>query len=191
MPQIVKCELCRHRATEADGPSRREPGVHEVCPRERGDLRQARGAAARGEAARRRRRRSATCRRSTARTTAAARRCSTSRPVPFEKLGLPALGDESQARVLRARASHAPYLQRLHRPSALYAALAFVMRRNTKTGRPPSTEEGELDDRRTHIRSRRRAAVRPPMTRPAGAVRRRRAADRLPASFAGLGAATA
>ena len=123
------------RPGEAGAARRREPGLRRGVPAPGGDLRRARGAARGGEAARRGRPGALRRRTSTARARAAGRRCSTSPPraPTFQQLGLPALSPRSAAQ-LSESVSHAPYLHGFT-PVALYAAMAFVIRRNAAEGR--------------------------------------------------------
>jgi len=58
--------------------------------------------------------------------------------VDFQKLGLPALPEESSAHFSES-VSHAPYLHGIT-PVALYAAMAFVIHRNKKA---EEAEHGE------------------------------------------------
>jgi Fe-S-cluster-containing dehydrogenase component len=75
-PEIVKCELCRHRLEEETV----EPGCTEACPTGRGDLRQPGQPAGRGQTPHRGESRAATSRiGSTARWRTQGRRCCTSR----------------------------------------------------------------------------------------------------------------
>jgi Fe-S-cluster-containing dehydrogenase component len=150
VPKIVKCELCRHRfpadgaLQEVDGFSRfprgQGPACSEVCPR---------GAVIYGKRTE---------------LLAEARRRLAQSPeqyvpkvygerdgggtqalylshVPFEKLGLPSLGDESVSETMRT-VQHGIY-RGFVAPVALYAALGAVMLRNRRAGQRSSTEGKE------------------------------------------------
>jgi len=133
LPLIVKCELCRHRGEEKKGGARAvaDPACCEVCPRE---------AVIYGK-------RTELLEIARARMAKDPKRYEpkiygekdgggtqvlylSAAGVPFEQLGLPALGEESPAH-FSEKVSHAPYLYGIT-PVALYAAAAFVIRRNKK-----------------------------------------------------------
>jgi len=132
-PRIVKCELCQHRADPAKaGPlAVANPACAEVCPRDavvygwRRDLLE--------EA---KRRIAAEPARYLARVYGEVEGGGTqvlyltSPDVPFAKLGLPELPARSAAEFSET-VSHAPYLHGLT-PIALYAGLAWVVRRNQR-----------------------------------------------------------
>ena len=156
-PKIVKCELCRHRAEGAalaktDGFSRypkgHGPACAEVCPREavisgtsdellseakrRIAANPDRYAVPEGSAEnlRRNRRR-------------AARRCSTSRTCPFEKLGLPDLGKEPGPRSpADDPARHLPGLRRARSCSTASWARSFPQPQEGRRGKAGG-ERGE------------------------------------------------
>jgi Fe-S-cluster-containing dehydrogenase component len=132
-PLIVKCELCRHRGDpKKTGPlALANPACAEVCPR---------GAVVFGK-------RDELLLEAKRRVAAEPKRYEptvfgekegggtqvlylSAAGVKFTDLGLPALPDESQAE-FSTSASHAPYLSGVT-PIALYAAMAFVIRRNKK-----------------------------------------------------------
>ena len=144
VPNIVKCELCRHRikdaATVVDGftryPEGQGPACCEVCPAGSGDLRQARRAARRGQAPHRR-----TSRQSTSRTGSTARprtqaepRCSTCRTCRSRRSGCRRWATRAcptwPTRSRRASTGSC----RSPRPVALYGALVAVAFRNRKGG---------------------------------------------------------
>jgi Fe-S-cluster-containing dehydrogenase component len=131
LPLIVKCELCRHRRDEKKGGllAVANPACCEVCPRDavvygkREELLQV----------------------AKARVAAEPKKYAAKifgehdgggtqvlylapAGVEFKQLGMPELGEESQAHFSES-VSHAPYLHGVT-PIALYAAMAFVIRRN-------------------------------------------------------------
>jgi Fe-S-cluster-containing dehydrogenase component len=133
IPQIVKCELCRHRADpKQEGPlAIANPACCEACPRE---------AVVYGK-------RDALLAEAKRRLADAPQRYNgavygekegggtqvlylAAAGVTFQQLGLPALPEESSARFSES-VNHAPYLHGVA-PFALYAAAAFVIRRNQK-----------------------------------------------------------
>ena len=132
-PLIVKCELCRHRGDpKKTGPlALANPACCEVCPR---------GAVIFGKRdellAEAKRRVAAEPKRYESKVFGEKDGGGTqvlylsAAGVKFTDLGLPALPDESQAE-FSTSASHAPYLHGVT-PIALYAAMAFVIRRNKK-----------------------------------------------------------
>src|SRR6266545_840847 len=132
-PLIVKCELCRHRGDpKKEGPlAIANPACCEVCPRE---------AVVYGKReellAEAKRRMAADPKRYNGHLFGVKEGGGTqvlylsAAGVKFTDLGLPALPDESQAE-FSTSASHAPYLHGVT-PIALYAAMAFVIRRNKK-----------------------------------------------------------
>jgi Fe-S-cluster-containing dehydrogenase component len=133
LPLIVKCELCRHRGdAKKQGPlAVANPACCEACPREavvygyRADLlREAH------------RRLAAEPARYNAEVYGEKEGGGTqvlylaASGVTFKQLGLPELGEESQAH-FSEKVSHAPYLHGIT-PVVLYAAAAFVISRNKK-----------------------------------------------------------
>jgi Fe-S-cluster-containing dehydrogenase component len=133
LPLIVKCELCRHRRDPAKiGPlAVANPACCEVCPR---------GAVVYGKRdellADARRRLAADPKRYNGHVYGEKEGGGTQvlylapAGVTFKQLGLPELGEESQAHFSES-VSHAPYLHGVT-PIALYAAAAFVISRNKK-----------------------------------------------------------
>jgi Fe-S-cluster-containing dehydrogenase component len=144
-PLIVKCELCRHRADPKKGGllAIANPACCEACPRE---------AVIYGK-------RSELLADAKRRIERAPERYNphvygekegggtqvlylTAAGVSFQQLGLPALPDRSAAQ-FSEKVSHAPYLHGVT-PFALYAAMAWVIRRNKrKEADAASHEEGE------------------------------------------------
>ena len=132
-PLIVKCELCRHRRDPAKtGPlAVANPACCEVCPR---------GAVIYGKRdellADAKRRLAADPKRYNGHVYGEKEGGGTQvlylapAGVTFKQLGLPELGEESQAHFSES-VSHAPYLHGVT-PIALYAAAAFVISRNKK-----------------------------------------------------------
>ncbi len=132
-PYIVKCELCRHRADPAkQGPlALASPACAEVCPREaviygkRAEL-----------LAEARRRVAADPARYAPHVYGEKEGGGTqvlylaAAGTTFQQLGLPALSPRSAAQ-LSESVSHAPYLHGFT-PVALYAGMAFVIRRNRR-----------------------------------------------------------
>ncbi len=131
LPLIVKCELCRHRRDpKKDGPlAVANPACCEVCPR---------GAVVYGK-------RAELLAEAKARVAADPKKYNAHvfgekdgggtqvlylapADVQFKQLGLPELAEESQAHFSES-VSHAPYLHGIT-PIALYAAMAFVIKRN-------------------------------------------------------------
>jgi Fe-S-cluster-containing dehydrogenase component len=143
-PLIVKCELCRHRADPAqDGPlAVANPACCEVCPREaviygrREEL-----------LAEAKRRIAANPQRYNGRVFGEKDGGGTqvlylaAAGMTFEELGLPKLPEESSASFSEG-VSHAPYLHGIT-PIALYAAAAFVIRRNKRKEEAEHHEEGK------------------------------------------------
>ena len=144
VPKIVKCELCRHRvprdaalATTGDGFSRyargQGPACCEVCPR---------GAVIYGKRtellAEAKRRMEAHPQRYVPRVYGERDGGGTQvlylSHVPFEKIGLPALGEEGVPRTMRS-VQHGIY-QGFVAPVALYVALGAVMVRNRRATAP-------------------------------------------------------
>src|SRR5512133_3461067 len=132
-PKIVKCELCRHRADPAkQGPlAVANPACAEVCPREAVIY------GARAELlAEARRRVSADPARYAPHVYGEKEGGGTqvlylaAAGTTFQQLGLPALSPRSAAQ-LSESVSHAPYLHGFT-PVALYAGMAFVIRRNAR-----------------------------------------------------------
>ncbi len=144
VPQIVKCELCRHRGDPAKaGPlAAANPACAEVCPR---------GAVIYGEReallAQARERVAARPEAYNPRVYGAVEGGGTqvlyltARGVRFEQLGLPQLPEESSA-AFSESVSHAPYLMGVT-PVALYAAMALVINRNLKKKDAGHGQEGE------------------------------------------------
>jgi Fe-S-cluster-containing dehydrogenase component len=141
-PRIVKCELCRHRADPAKaGPlAVANPACCEVCPRDavvygwRKDLLEEAKRRIASEPAR-----------YLARVYGEVEGGGTqvlyltSPDVPFAKLGLPELPARSAAEFSET-VSHAPYLHGFT-PIALYAGLAWVVRRNQRREEAERTQE--------------------------------------------------
>jgi Fe-S-cluster-containing dehydrogenase component len=134
-PRIVKCELCRHRAKDGKGPA-----CAEVCPRD------AVTAGARGALLAEARRRMAT--RPGAyhagiygEQDGGGTNVLVLSPVPFETLGLPALGPEP-APALSESVQHGIY-QGFAAPIALLGVLSVVTWRNRRHGaeQPQGNEE--------------------------------------------------
>jgi Fe-S-cluster-containing dehydrogenase component len=144
LPQIVKCELCRHRGDEKkSGPlAQANPACAEVCPRgavifgEREELlSQARARVAASPDAYNPQVYGVTEGGGTQVLYLAAK------GVRFEQLGLPRLPEESNAHFSES-VSHAPYLMGVT-PIALYAAMAFVINRNQKKDAASRGEGGK------------------------------------------------
>jgi Fe-S-cluster-containing dehydrogenase component len=133
-PQIVKCELCRHRLAEG-----KEPGCTAVCPTKAvifGKRSELLAEAKRRLAAQPERYFPKIYGETDAGGTAVLYLSA----VPFEKVGLPALGDEA-APALSETIQHGIY-KGFAAPLALYALLAGVMVRNRrKQGEGESEEE--------------------------------------------------
>jgi Fe-S-cluster-containing dehydrogenase component len=143
-PQIVKCELCRHRADPAQGGPQAvaNPACAEVCPAEavmfgrRADL-----------LAEAWRRISAEPGRYAPRVYGESDGGGTqvlylaAAGVSFQDLGLPELPSQSPAS-LSETVSHAPYLHGLT-PIALYAAAAAIVLRNRKRAEEEPVHHGE------------------------------------------------
>jgi Fe-S-cluster-containing dehydrogenase component len=133
LPLIVKCELCRHRRDPAKiGPlAVANPACCEVCPREA--VIYGKRDALLAEA---KRRLAAEPQRYNGHVYGEKEGGGTQvlylapAGVAFKQLGLPELGEESQAHFSES-VSHAPYLHGVT-PIALYAAAAFVISRNKK-----------------------------------------------------------
>lgn len=132
-PYIVKCELCRHRADPAkQGPlAVANPACAEVCPR------QAVIYGARAELLAEAKRRVAADPARYAPHVYGEREGGGTQVLylaaagtTFQQLGLPALSPRSAAQ-LSESVSHAPYLHGFT-PVALYAGMAFVIRRNAR-----------------------------------------------------------
>lgn len=130
-PLIVKCELCKHRAVkDAEGPlAAANPACCQVCPREAVIF--GRRTALLAEA---KRRVAADPERYEQHVYGEREGGGTSvlylapKGVSFGAMGFPALPERSAAQ-LSESVSHAPYLHGVT-PIALYAAMAFVIRRN-------------------------------------------------------------
>jgi Fe-S-cluster-containing dehydrogenase component len=144
LPQIVKCELCRHRRDpKKTGPlAVANPACCEVCPR---------GAVVFGK-------RDELLAQAKKRIASEPKKYAPSvygetegggtqvlylapAGVSFKQLGLPELPEESSA-AFSEHASHAPYLHGVM-PIALYAAMAFVISRNKKKEEAEHGEEGK------------------------------------------------
>jgi formate dehydrogenase beta subunit len=135
-PQIVKCELCRHRLAEG-----KQPGCTSVCPTKavifgkRSEL-----------LAEAHRRLEATPERYVptvyGETDAGGTAVLYLSAVPFEKLGLPELGDHA-APALSETVQHGIY-KGFAAPAALYALLAGVMLRNRR--KRPEGSAGEKEE---------------------------------------------
>ena len=127
-PKMVKCELCNHRL--ADG---KQPACTEVCPRQavifgtREDLlREAKSRLAANP--------SLYVQKVYGETDGGGTQCLYISHVPFEKVGLPALGEESTP-MLQRTIQHSVY-KGFAAPVALYGLLGLVMFRNrSKEGR--------------------------------------------------------
>jgi Fe-S-cluster-containing dehydrogenase component len=144
LPLIVKCELCRHRGdAKKEGPyALANPGCCEACPREavifgkRADLLK--------EA---KRRLAEDPQRYNGHVYGETEGGGTQvlylagAGVTFKQLGLPELGEESQAH-FSEKTSHAPYLNGIT-PVVLYAAAAFVIKRNKKKEEEAAGHHGE------------------------------------------------
>jgi Fe-S-cluster-containing dehydrogenase component len=133
LPLIVKCELCRHRRDPAKtGPlAVANPACCEVCPREAviyGKREELLAAAKRRLAADPKRYNGHVYGEKEGGGTQVLYLAPAG--VTFKQLGLPELGEESQAHFSES-VSHAPYLHGVT-PIALYAAAAFVINRNKK-----------------------------------------------------------
>jgi Fe-S-cluster-containing dehydrogenase component len=132
-PQIVKCELCRHRLAEG-----KEPGCTTVCPTKavifgkRSEL-----------LAEAHRRLQANPERYVPKVYGEHDAGGTAvlylSAVPFEKLGLPAIGEQA-APALSETVQHGVY-KGFMAPAALYAVLAGVMLRNRRRGGHGEEEE--------------------------------------------------
>jgi len=141
-PLIVKCELCRHRGDpKKEGPlAIANPACCEVCPRE---------AVVYGKReellAEAKRRIAADPKRYNGHVFGVKEGGGTqvlylaAAGVGFRQLGLPELGEESMAHFSES-VSHAPYLHGIT-PVALYAAAAFVIRRNKKRNEKEESAE--------------------------------------------------
>ena len=125
-PKMVKCELCNHRLAQG-----KQPACTEVCPRKavifgkREDLlREARARLAASPAT--------YVQKIYGETDGGGTQCLYISHVPFENLGLPALGAESTPSLQRT-IQHSIY-KGFAAPIALYGLLGVVMLRNRKTG---------------------------------------------------------
>jgi NAD-dependent dihydropyrimidine dehydrogenase PreA subunit len=144
-PLIVKCELCRHRARPgAAGPlAIANPACCEACPREAVIYGWRRELLAEAK-----RRLAAEPARYNGRVYGEKEGGGTQvlylapAGVTFQQLGLPALPDRSAAQFSES-VSHAPYFHGVT-PIALYAAMAFVIRRNTR--KQDAAEHREEDE---------------------------------------------
>jgi NAD-dependent dihydropyrimidine dehydrogenase PreA subunit len=141
-PLIVKCELCWHRDPAQDGPLRvANPACCQVCPSEaitygrRADLL----AEAKGRIAAEPQRYNG---RVFGETEGGGTQVLYLAPAgfTFAQLGFPELPERSSAQFSES-VSHAPYLHGLT-PLALYAAAAFVIRRNRKQRDESRDQEG-------------------------------------------------
>jgi Fe-S-cluster-containing dehydrogenase component len=144
-PLIVKCELCRHRAKEAAaGPlAIANPACCEACPREAviyGWRRELLAEAKRRLAAEPARYNGQVYGEREGGGTQVLYLAPAG--VSFQQLGLPALPDRSAAQFSES-VSHAPYFHGVT-PIALYAAMAFVIRRNAR--KQDAAEHREEDE---------------------------------------------
>ena len=133
-PKIVKCEMCRHRLAEG-----KVPGCVEACPREAvifGKLKDILGDA-KGRLAREPRRYYPKIYGETDGGGTQVLYLSAA-GIPFEKLGLPALGDKP-APELTESLQHAIY-QGFVAPFVLFSVLGVVIYRN-RSAQPPGEEE--------------------------------------------------
>jgi Fe-S-cluster-containing dehydrogenase component len=129
-PKMVKCELCNHRLAQG-----KQPACTEVCPR------QAVIFGKREDLLREARRRLAEypniyVQKIYGETDGGGTQCLYISHVPFDKLGLPALGDESTPSLQRT-IQHGIY-KGFAAPIALYGLLGAVMVRNRKKGGEPA-----------------------------------------------------
>jgi formate dehydrogenase beta subunit len=127
-PKIVKCELCRDRLANGQ-----EPACTEVCPRKAVIF------GRRSELLKEAKRRIAEhpdryVAKVYGETDGGGTQVLYLSHVPFEKLGLPTLGDEPAPQLARS-IQHGVY-RGFVAPAALYAALGFVMFRNRRSGEP-------------------------------------------------------
>jgi Fe-S-cluster-containing dehydrogenase component len=125
-PKMVKCELCNHRLAQG-----KQPACSEVCPR------QAVIFGKREDLLREAKRRLAASpgvyvQKIYGETDGGGTQCLYISHVPFEKLGLPALTDESTP-TLQRTIQHAVY-KGFAAPIALYGVLGAVMLRNRRKG---------------------------------------------------------
>jgi Fe-S-cluster-containing dehydrogenase component len=126
-PKIVKCELCKERLAEG-----KEPACTDVCPRNAVIF------GKRSELLKEAKRRIAEnpgryVPKVYGETDGAGTQVLYLSQVPFEKLGLPALGDEPAPQLARS-IQHGVYRGFLA-PAALYAALGLVMTRNRRSAK--------------------------------------------------------
>jgi Fe-S-cluster-containing dehydrogenase component len=125
-PKMVKCELCNHRLAKG-----KEPACTEVCPRKavifgkREDLlREARARLAKSP--------ETYVQKIYGETDGGGTQCLYISHVPFDKIGLPALGETSTPSLQRT-IQHSVY-KGFAAPVALYGLLGLVMLRNRKSG---------------------------------------------------------
>jgi Fe-S-cluster-containing dehydrogenase component len=143
-PLIVKCELCRQRAVEgASGPlAVANPACCEVCPREAviyGRRSELLAEAKRRVAAEPDRYEPSVFGEKDGGGTAVLYLAP--KGVSFQQMGFPALPERSAAQFSES-VSHAPYLHGFT-PVALYAAMAFVIRRNERKQHGAAPHGGE------------------------------------------------
>jgi len=127
-PRMVKCELCNHRLAQG-----RQPACTEVCPR------QAVIFGTRDDLLREARRRLAEhpqmyVQKIYGETDGGGTQCLYISHVPFDRIGLPALGEESTPSLQRT-IQHAVY-RGFAAPVALYGLLGAVLLRNRRKGEP-------------------------------------------------------
>jgi len=139
-PKIVKCELCKERLA-----SGKEPACTEVCPRKAVIF------GRRSELLKEAKRRIAEnpgryVPKVYGETDGGGTQVLYLSHVPFEKLGLPALGDEPAPQLARS-IQHGVY-RGFVAPAALYAALGLVMLRNRRAASVPRNEEAQDDSAR-------------------------------------------
>jgi Fe-S-cluster-containing dehydrogenase component len=144
LPLIVKCELCRHRRDEKKGGllAVANPACCEVCPREAviyGKREELLLEAKRRVAAEPQKYAAHIYGEHDGGGTQVLYLAPAG--VEFKQLGMPELGEESQAHFSES-VSHAPYLHGVT-PIALYAAMAFVIRRNKQKEEAEHGEEGK------------------------------------------------
>jgi len=139
-PKIVKCELCKERLAAGQ-----EPACTEVCPRKAVIY------GTRTELLKEAKRRLAESPRRYVpkvygETDGGGTQVLYLSHVPFEKLGLPALGDEPAPQLARS-IQHGVY-RGFAAPAALYAVLGLVMMRNRRSAGAAAPQGGADDDAR-------------------------------------------